>query len=252
MNVEPGVAWIIGGGSGIGAAVALELAERGWTVAISGRRAERLAAVASRHPSIAPFPLDVTDSTATTRTLDAIVAAFGRVDLALFGAVSAEGTPPGSYHVPQFASAFDTNVLGFLRMVEPLVSLMTRQGGGQIAVIGSLAGYVGLPRGGAYAATKAALMVLSQTMRAELAPKGILVRLVSPGFVKSELTARNRFPMPMLMETEDAAWRIVDGLVRSDRFEIAFPWPMTWLTKGARLLPHRLFFWLASLTMRAG
>lgn len=251
MNVQPGIAWIVGGGSGIGAAVARELADRGWTVAISGRRQDRLAEVAAHSPRIVAYPLDVTDLDAVEATVAAIAADFGRIDLALYGAVSAEGTRPGDYDFEKFAAAFDTNVLGFVRMANPLIGVMERQGFGQIAVIASLAGYIGLPRGGAYAATKSALITLCQIMRTELAPKGILVRMIAPGFVKSELTARNRYRMPMLMETEEAAWRIVDGLVRSARFEIAFPWPMVWLVKLARLLPYRLFFVLASLTLRS-
>jgi len=251
MNVGPGVAWIVGGGSGIGAAVARELADRGWTVAISGRRAERLDEVAAHNPSIRPYPLDVTDTRAVLATVNAIASDLGRIDLGLYGAVAAVGTPPGRYEPEKFAAAFDVNFLGLVRALDPLIEVMGRQGGGQIAVIGSLAGYVGLPRGGAYAASKSALMTLCQTMRVELAPRNILVRLISPGFVKSELTSRNRYRMPMLMETDEAAWRIVDGLVRSARFEIAFPWPMVWMMKAARLLPYRLFFWLSAFTLRA-
>ncbi|WDR03051.1 hypothetical protein PSQ19_02260 [Devosia algicola] len=70
--------------------------------------------------------------------------------------------------------------------------------------------------------------------------------MIAPGFVKSELTAKNDFPMPFLMETEDAAKRIVDGLCRSDRFEIAFPRRMVWLMKFIRWLPYPLFFWFSS------
>ncbi|MBI4048480.1 MAG: SDR family NAD(P)-dependent oxidoreductase [Devosia nanyangense] len=252
MNLKPGIAWIIGGGSGIGAAVARELAGRGWQVAISGRRLERLEEVAASHSGIHAYPLDITDAEAVAATVAAIAADFGRIDLLLYGAVAATGTPPGSYDAARFAAAFDINVMGLVRLLDPVITQMSRQPtGGQIAVISSLAGYVGLPRGGAYAATKSALITLCQTMRVELEPKRIIVRLITPGFVKSELTARNRYRMPMLMETEDAAWRIVDGLVRSTRFEIAFPWPMVFVMKAARLLPYRLFFWLSALTLRA-
>ena len=88
FGARPGVAWIIGGGSGIGAAVARLLATRGWTVAISGRRADKLAMVAEHSPSIRPYPLDVTDANAVAAAVDQIVGDLGRIDLFLFGAAA--------------------------------------------------------------------------------------------------------------------------------------------------------------------
>ena len=242
--MQPGVAWIVGGGSGIGAAVAKLLAQRGWTVAISGRREDKLAEVAKASPAIRPYPLDVTDGEAVASTVSTITAELGRIDLFIFGAVAARGTKAGEYPFDAFASIVDTNYLGVIRVANPLLAQMDRQGGGHVAVIASLAGYFGLPRSAAYSSTKAALITLLETMRTELAPRHIKVRMIAPGFVKSELTARNDFPMPFLMETEDAARRIVDGLTQSDRFEIAFPRRMVWLMKAIRWLPYPVFFWL--------
>ena len=242
--MQPGVAWIVGGGSGIGAAVAKLLAQRGWTVAISGRREDKLAEVAKASPAIRPYPLDVTDGEAVAATVSAIAAELGRIDLFIFGAVAARGTKAGDYPFDAFASIVDTNYLGVIRVANPLLAQMDRQGGGHFAVIASLAGYFGLPRSAAYSSTKAALITLLETMRTELAPRNIKVRMIAPGFVKSELTARNDFPMPFLMETEDAARRIVDGLTQSDRFEIAFPRRMVWVMKAIRWLPYPVFFWL--------
>jgi NAD(P)-dependent dehydrogenase (short-subunit alcohol dehydrogenase family) len=240
--MEKRVAWIIGGGSGIGAAVALELAARGWTVAISGRRRERLEEVAANHAAVHAYPLDVTNAPGVTATIERIAAEHGRIDLVLFGAVAAVGASPGRYPADRFEAALDTNVLGLVRLLDPLIDRMEKQGGGQIAVLASIAGYFGLPHSAMYSASKAALISLCQTMRTELRPKHIDVRMIAPGFVKSELTARNNFPMPFLMETDEAARRIVDGLTRSRRFEIAFPWQTVWMMKLLRVLPYPLFF----------
>ncbi|MDB5562244.1 MAG: hypothetical protein JWN11_1662 [Hyphomicrobiales bacterium] len=245
----PKVAWIIGGGSGIGAAVARLLADEGWTVAISGRRPERLAEVAEDRAGIHPYPLDVTDEAAVAATVAAIAEAFGRIDLALFGAVATQPTRVGEYDLAKYRAAFETNLLAFVGVVERLIPQLEKQGGGRLAAIASLAGYFGVPRSGAYAASKAALMILLETMRTELAPKRIIVQMVAPGFVKSELTDRNKYPMPWLMETDAAARRIVDGLTRTNRFEIAFPWQMVWLVKTMRWLPYGLFFWVAARMM---
>lgn len=246
---EPGIAWIIGGGSGIGAAMAKLLAARGWTVAISGRRIERLNEVAAGSANMRPYPLDVTDSAAIEATVAQIATELGRIDLFIFGAAAWQPMDLGDYDFGKFSTIVDTNLLGFVRIANPLVRQMEQQGGGQIAVIASVAGYFGLPRAAAYNATKGALINLLQTMRTELRPKGIDVRMVAPGFFKSELTAKNDFPMPFLLETDDAAQRAVDGLLNSRRFEIAFPRRLAWPMKLLRMLPYPIFFWITDQMM---
>jgi NAD(P)-dependent dehydrogenase (short-subunit alcohol dehydrogenase family) len=246
MIMQAGVAWIIGGGSGIGAGVAKLLAERGWTVAISGRREDKLAAVAASNAKIKPYVLDVTDADAINATVAKIADELGRIDLFIFGAAAWQPMDVGDYAYDKFSKVVDTNYLGVIRVAEPLLKQMDRQGGGHFAVIASVAGYFGLPRSAAYSSTKAGLINLLETMRTELAPRNIKVRMIAPGFVKSELTDKNDFPMPFLMETDEAARRIVDGLTGSDRFEIAFPKRMVWLMKTIRWLPYPVFFWLTS------
>jgi len=240
--MKPGIAWIIGGGSGIGAAVTKLLAERGWTVAISGRREDKLAAVAGGNDKIRPYPLDVTDGEAVNATAAKIAVDLGGIDLFIFGAAAWEPMKVGDYGFEKFKNVVDTNYLGLIRLANPVIAQMRNQGSGHFAVIASVAGYFGLPRSAAYSSTKAALINLLETMRTELAPSNIKVRMIAPGFVKSELTDKNDFPMPFLMETDDAAKRIVDGLLESDRFEIAFPRRMVWLMKTIRFLPYPLFF----------
>lgn len=242
--MQQGIAWIIGGGSGIGAAVAKLLAERGWTIAISGRRADKLDEVARAHAAIRPYPLDVTDADAINTAVGKIADDLGRIDLFIFGAAAWQPMKVGDYGYEKFARIVDTNYLGVIRLANPVLAQMDRQGGGHFAVIASVAGYFGLPRSAAYSSTKAGLINLLETMRTELAPRNIKVRMIAPGFVKSELTDKNDFPMPFLMETDDAARRIVDGLTQSDRFEIAFPRRMVWLMKTVRWLPYPVFFWL--------
>lgn len=249
--MKPGIAWIIGGGSGIGAAVAKRLDAEGWTVAISGRRVEKLEAVKAGGDRIHAYPLDVTDGTALDETTAQIARDLGRIDLFLFSAAAWQPMDVGDYAFDKFSAVVDTNYLGVIRCANSVVPQMERQGGGHFAVIASVAGYFGLPRSAAYSSTKAALINLLETMRTELAPKKVTVRMIAPGFVKSELTDKNDFPMPFLMETDDAARRIVDGLTRSDRFEIAFPKRMVWLMKTIRLLPYPLFFWLTAKMLPA-
>jgi NAD(P)-dependent dehydrogenase (short-subunit alcohol dehydrogenase family) len=176
----------------------------------------------------------------------------GHIDLFIFGAAAWQPMDVGDYAFDKFAKIVDTNYLGVIRVANPLLAQMDKQGGGHFAVIASVAGYFGLPRSAAYSSTKAGLINLLETMRTELAPRNIKVRMIAPGFVKSELTDKNDFPMPFLMETDDAAERIVDGLTQSDRFEIAFPRRMVWLMKTIRWLPYPVFFWLTGKMLPKG
>jgi NAD(P)-dependent dehydrogenase (short-subunit alcohol dehydrogenase family) len=232
--------------------VARQLADAGWTVVISGRRVDRLREVAAERPAVYPYPLDVTDDVTVEDTLAAIVASHGRIDLVLFGAVSTQPTKIGEYEVARYRAAFETNLFAMVHLVQCLIPQFESQGGGRFAALASLAGYSGVPRSGAYAASKAAMIILLETMRTELAPKRIVVQMITPGFVKTELTAPAHFPMPFLMDVDDAARRIVAGVTKSDRFQIAFPWPMVWLVRIMRWLPYPLFFRIAAGMMPKG
>ncbi|WP_404404315.1 SDR family NAD(P)-dependent oxidoreductase [Pelagibacterium halotolerans] len=235
------IAWILGGGTGIGAALAKELIDRGWTVAISGRRMEPLRDLAHSYGA-RPYPLDVTDAAAAATVTRQIVADLGRIDLMVFSVATKAVTKTAVYDHATFEMVIDTNLLGAMRVIDPVVTQMRAQGGGEIAIVASVAGYFGLPRSAAYSAGKAALIALAQTMKTELARDDIAVRLISPGFVRTEFTARNAFPMPFLMEADEAGRRIADGLLHSRRFEIAFPLRFVLTLKLVRMLPYPIFF----------
>lgn len=235
------VAWILGGGTGIGAALAKALIARGWTVAISGRRTGTLDALKQSHGAH-PYPLDVTDADATRAVAGTIVADLGRIDLMVFSVARKAITKTGVYDHEAFEKVIDCNLLGAMRVIDPVVAQMRAQGGGEIALVSSVAGYFGLPRSAAYSASKAAMIALAQTMRTELQRDHIAVRLISPGFVKTDFTAPNRFPMPFLMEADAAGQRIAKGLLESRRFEIAFPLRLVLLLKIVRMLPYPVFF----------
>lgn len=235
------IAWVLGGGSGIGAETVKQLSQRGWTVAISGRREQPLKALSASHGA-RPYPLDVTDFDAVKATVSRIVEDLGQIDLMIFSVAAWEVTEPGRYDYESYARMVDTNLLGAMRVIDPVVAQMRRQGFGEIALVASVAGYFGLPRSAAYSSGKSAMITLAETMRTELAADNITVRVICPGFVKTDLTAKNDFPMPFLMEAEDAGKRVADGLLNSRRFEIAFPLPFVLILKTIRLLPYPVFF----------
>ncbi len=236
------VAWIVGASSGIGAELARQLTVEGFEVAISARRAERLRAMAEAMPSLHPYPLDVGDAAAAEAVCARVIEELGRLDLVVFSAAEWHRNRIADYDPARYAAVTRVDYLGAVNMIAPAAEHMKRAGGGQIAVVSSIAGYFGMPSGGPYGPAKAALIQLTQMMHTELRAFGIDVRLVSPGFVETELTARNRYPMPMMMPVDKAGKRILDGLLRSKRFEIGFPLRAVAGVKLARMAPYPLLF----------
>jgi short-subunit dehydrogenase len=236
------VIWIIGASSGIGAALAYELAQRGARLALSARRKEALSqlqqeiAHADRHRV---FPLDVTNPETTQRTAQAISASFGRIDRVIFLAAAYAPMTTQNLDLAVSKEMIDVNLMGAFHVVHAVLPIFKAQNNqGQLALCASVAGYVGLPGGQPYSATKAALMNLAESLYAEH-KNGIDIKLISPGFVRTALTDKNDFPMPMMISPESAAQAIADGLIRP-AFEIHFPKKMTLALKFLRLLPYQI------------
>jgi short-subunit dehydrogenase len=137
---------------------------------------------------------------------------------------------------------FEINVGGIAEGLEAVLPPMIEAGQGKICLLGSVAGYRGLPTSPAYCGTKAAIIALGESLKPELDQYGVTLQVACPGFVRSEATAINEFPMPFLMETEDAAEAFYRGLVGHDRFEITFPKIFAVILKTMTSLPYWLFF----------
>ena len=234
--------WLVGASSGIGAALARELARRGARLALTARREEPLQALAAETGGTAlVLPCDVTDSGAVERAQRRILDAWGGIDLVVWLA----GTyAPMRAHQFDLAAALETleaNFASVYRGLAAVLPTLLAQGSGGLALVSSVAGYRGLPKSLAYGPTKAAMINLAETLWLDLHPRGIGVWLVSPGFVDTPLTAQNEFRMPALISAEEAASEIVEGLARGG-FEIHFPKRFTIWLRLMRLLPYRLYF----------
>ena len=150
-------------------------------------------------------------------------------------------TKVGAWDADAFRTQVETNLLGANSTLAAVLPRDDRaSGAGTIVIMASVAGYRGIPGSEAYGATKAALLNLAESLRADLAPAGVTVQWVSPGFVKTELTDRNDFAMPFIIEPDEAARSIIDGL-ESGRAEIVFPFRMAASMKLLQLLPHGLW-----------
>ena len=242
--------WIVGASSGIGAALAADLDARGARLALSARSAGRLRDVAEGMRDVMVLPLDVTDAGAFTPAMMQILDAWGGLDLVILNAGTYTPLRAWDLTTDTARQTVHTNLLGVMDGVAAVVPQMLRQQGGAIAIVGSVAGYRGLPKALAYGPSKAALINFAETLYLDLAPQGVSVFIINPGFVATPLSAQNDFDMPALISAEDAARRIVRGFA-GGAFEIHFPQRFTRVMKLLRWLPDRLYFSLVSRGTRS-
>ncbi len=183
---------------------------------------------------------DVTDRKAVRDTINSAFDIMERIDLAILNAGVGGYNLFQSWNNDQFHKVMDININGIVYALEFLVPAMIKQGGGIIAGIGSLADARGFPGSSTYSASKAAAAYILESARVELKRHGIRVITIRPGFVKSNITAKNQFHMPFLMEADKAAKIIAKGIQRKKQV-ISFPFPMAFSTKLVKVLPNFLF-----------
>ena len=235
------VVWIVGASSGIGRALALRMARDGWRVAASARSVEALEALAQDSQGrISAHLLDVTDEAAVAGVAATVWRDVGAIDLAVFAAGRHIPVDAAAFEVEPFRQLVEINFMWVVYGLAGVVPRMVERGVGHIAVVSSIAGYRGLPTASAYGATKGALNNMTEALKFDLEPKGIKVQLVCPGFVRTPMTDKNPFPMPFLMEPEDAAEAFYRGL-QGSVFEINFPRRFTFMMNLLCALPHRLY-----------
>jgi NAD(P)-dependent dehydrogenase (short-subunit alcohol dehydrogenase family) len=235
------LAWITGASTGIGRALALRLARDGWRVAASSRGVEALKGLEGESNAIRAFPLDVTDAAAAAGVVAEIEHTLGPIDLAVVNAGTHAPTPADTFDAAVVRRLIEVNLVGAANTLAATMPGMIGRKSGHIAVVASVAGYRGLPRAAAYSATKAGLIALAEGLKFDLDRAGVKIQVINPGFVRTPLTDRNDFPMPFLMEVDDAVERIMRGLA-GNAFEIAFPRRFVWILKLLGLLPDRLYF----------
>ena len=230
--------WITGASGGIGAELARELQRRGGRIAISARRREALDEVAQGRMYVEP--VDITDRDAVHTAVESVRAELGSIDVAVLNAGAWQQVSVDKFDAAAFRTQFDTNLMGTVHCIEALLPTMLADKRGVITGMASVAGYRGLPGSEAYGSSKAALINLLESLRGSLGPRGIRVQTISPGFVRTDLTASNKFPMPFLIDADQAARAIADGIA-AEKTEIVFPLPMMLMMKAARLVPNALW-----------
>jgi short-subunit dehydrogenase len=208
---------------------------------VTARSADELEALAARHPGTMAAPGDVTDREGIARVAADVAARLGPIDVALLNAGVYEPVLPDTFTAEAFRPHVEVNVMGTVNCIQAVLPDMLRRRAGRIAVVASVTGFAPLPMAEAYGASKAFLISMAESLRADLdgERRGVAVTVVAPGFVRTGLTARNEFPMPFVIEAPEAARIIADGLERGAP-EIAFPRRMSLAMKTLGRLPGPL------------
>ena len=245
MNNEQKKTWIIGASSGIGAALAEELAERGEVLCLSARSKQSLEELKDRLETIsnAPhlsLPCDVADRNALQKTFDYLVNVWGRIDRIIFMAGVYNPATLDELDLKAVDQIIDVNLKSAFFLLYSALPAMKQQGHGQIVLCASVAGYRGLPNSQPYGASKAGLISLAETLRAEKGHE-LDIKVINPGFVESRLTEKNDFHMPMKISAKQAAESIIKDL-DTKKFEIHFPKKFTYLMKLIQVLPDWFYF----------
>ena len=239
---------ITGASSGIGRALALELARRGARLGLVARRAsvldEIVDEVGTQGTKAMALAADVRDAPALRAAADRLRAEFGRIDLLIANAGIGTTADAAEMQPDDIASVININVLGAANSVAAVAPEMVAQGSGQLVVISSLAAYRGLPKSAAYCASKAAVSAFFESVRLDLQPRGIAVTIIHPGFIKTPLTAGRHADMPFLMELDDAVKLIVRAIEKKKK-SYAFPWQLASIVRLGIVMPIFMYDWIA-------
>ncbi len=238
------VVFITGASSGIGGALAIEFGRRGASLGLLARRADALSEIVNEIEKgsgrAVALPADVRDANAVRAAADELRAKFGRIDLLIANA-GVGGTIDGARLDPvEFARVININLLGAVNAVAAVAPEMVEQGSGQLVAISSLAAYRGLPKSGAYCASKAALSAFFESLRLDLKGSGVGVTIIHPGFIKTPLTAGRDAQMPFLMELDDAVKKIIRA-IEARKKSYAFPWQLASLVRLGMLMPSSVY-----------
>lgn len=231
--------WLVGASEGLGAALAAKLSGAGAEVILSARSADRLTEVAEGLPGKSQVvPVDISDDASVADAAQAV----GDID----GVVMLAGVywpmPATEWNADEAVTMIDVNVTGTMRVLGHVVPGMVERDQGHIVITGSLSGFRGLPGAIGYGASKAAVMSLAESMRADLWRTGVRVQLANPGFIKTRLTDKNEFKMPFLMTPEAAAQEMFELMCDEGAFDRHFPRVFSWVFRVSRFMPNWLYY----------
>jgi short-subunit dehydrogenase len=245
MDWKDKVILLTGASSGIGEALAIELARRGTVLGLLARRREHLRQLAERCAAAGgtarTFPCDVTDTDAVQDAADRLRLEFGKIDVLIANAgIGGNDAETRAFEPSAVKKVIDTNLIGAVNAVHAVLLQMIEKGKGQIVAISSLAGFRGLPRSAAYSASKAGMTAFFESVRIDTIGTGVSVTIIHPGFIKTPLTAGRENKMPFVMELDDAVPYFIKAIEKKKRFA-AFPWQLATIVRAGKIMPGWLY-----------
>lgn len=230
--------WLVGASDGLGAAVAHQLSRAGVEVIVSARSESKLQALVEELPGKASYQtVDVSDNDSVIAAAQAV----GEVDGVVYLAGVYWPFAAQDWDADQANAMADINFTGVMRVMGQVVPAMVARDAGHLVITSSLTGFRGLPGSIGYTASKAGTMSLAECMYADLRKTGVKVQVVNPGFIKTQLTAKNDFKMPFIMEPDQAA-RIFFEHMTGDRFKISFPFGFSLVFRLSQFLPDAIYY----------
>ena len=249
-DINGKVIWIIGCSSGIGFALAKELSELGAILILSARRENKLEDLNNNlGGNHLVCPVDVESHKSIINAVNIIKEIYPNIDSAIFLPAIYLPHDGNKKDIKIIHKMLSVNIGGAFNMVDVLLPIFEKQKFGQIILCASVAGYRGLPMGQPYCASKAAIISYAESLKTELEHKNIDVKVINPGFVRTPLTDKNDFPMPMIIEPDIAAKAIIRG-IKSRVFEIHFPKKFTYIMKILHILPAPLYFFIMRIIQK--
>ena len=242
--------WITGASSGIGRALAIKFAKEGWHVAASARRENLLQDLQNNFSTIVPFPLDVKDEPKTKKVFQNIIEKFKTIDICVFCTGMHNPKAEKKLNSETIREIMETNFFGTLNCIMAVNDYFRKKNSGQISIVSSVAGYRGLPAASGYCASKSALTNLAESLYFDFARYNVKVSVVSPGFIKTPMTDKNEYSMPMIKSAEFAAEKMFTGLTKKNAFEIHFPIAFTMIMKLLKIMPNWLYFLIVKKGMK--
>jgi short-subunit dehydrogenase len=234
--------FITGASSGIGESLAKHYAKEGAQLALIARRADWLERVASEiSPRPEVYVCDVRDVNALIAAAKDFIAKHGLPDIVIANAGVSRGTlTQEPDDLKAFQEIFDINVMGVVNTFHPFVEAMSTRGSGTLVTIASVAGFRGIPGGGAYSSSKAAAIKYSESLRVELKKTGVAVVTICPGYIRTPMTAVNKFKMPFLIDVDEAVVRFARAIESKTSFTV-IPWTMGIAARVLRITPNWLY-----------
>ena len=244
------IIFVTGASSGIGKALSIKFANNGWKVLASARRLDLLKKLNKESinlNAIIPIKMDISNNKTVSSQVEKTIKKYGIPDIVLLNAGTNNPNSKNIFSIEETEQIFKINFFGTLNCLHALLPFLKKKNKSQVIFMSSVAGYRGLPYAAAYCSSKSAITTFAESIYNQCKNLGIAIRVINPGFVKTPLTDKNKFKMPMIIPVEKAADIMYKKIVFSKKFEINCPWLFCFFMKILRVLPNSVYFSLTQL-----